>query len=354
MQQSLFSIRATYIALTLYCFFGIFIGVSNYIFPTNHFIDYFVPTSCGLFIGGLLLYFRKDPKGRHLNTIKTLFFLNAYAFLIPAWYFTISSHLNGWILVDEFPPISGVMLIATAVLVVMVPKSWLRYTLIVWAAICAPILAYLIIHPAEIDTARGKEMMVFFGPGGGLFLIVLSYQRDLILRFEQIEENLQSSRRQADYDELTNICNRRGLIYWLSKNTGKKTNICGLIIDIDYFKNINDTYGHEAGDAVLKQAAALLADCLPDKSCLARWGGDEFVILLREQSSYQAEHIANRCWQLIRESQFPLIGHITCSIGVASNIESNDIDSIISQADGCLYDAKRQGRDQVVSDSLGE
>lgn len=349
MHQSLFSIRATYIALSLYCAFGIFVGISNFFLNTGHLIDFVVPVSCGVCIAGLLIYFHKDPKGRHLRTIKALFFLNAYSFLTPAWYFTIGSALNGWVLVDEFPPISGVTLIATSVLVMMVPKSWLRYTMIVWFAICAPIVAYLITHSAELDTARGKEMMVFFGPGGGLFLIVLSYQRDLILRFEQIEERLQHTRRQADYDELTNICNRRGLIDWLSNNAGAEPNVSGLIIDIDYFKHINDTYGHETGDAVLKQVSKLLGECLPDQSCLARWGGDEFVILLNEQSTGQAEQVANTCWQLILDKHFPLVGHITCSVGVASNVESNDIDTIIRNADACLYAAKRQGRNQVMN-----
>lgn len=348
MHQSLFSIRATFIALILYCVFGISVGVSHYIFPTGHFIDYFVPTSCGLFIAGLLIYFRKDPKGRHVNTIKTLFFLYAYSFVTPAWYFTIGAVLNDWVLVNEFPPISGVILIATAVLIMMVPHAWLHYMIIVWCSICAPILIYLVSHPIELSTARGREMLVFFGPGGALFFIVLSYQRDLILQFTKVEAHLKRSRRLADHDELTKICNRRGLIYWLSKHAKDIPNISGLIIDIDHFKHINDTFGHEAGDSILKQVSRLLEDCVSSQGCLARWGGDEFVILINNMPAHQVEQLANQCLMTIREQDFPIVGRITCSIGVGINIESTNIDSIIRKADAGLYKAKQMGRNQII------
>ncbi|QUX94082.1 hypothetical protein C0J08_01100 [Marinomonas sp. CT5] len=349
MQQSLFSIRATSIALFLYCVFGISVGVSNYIFPTGHFIDYFIPISSGLFIGILLLYFRKDPEARQVMAVKTLFFLTVYCFVTPAWYFTLGSELNDWVFVDEFPPISGVILIATAVLIVMVPNNWLRYMVVLWSSVCAPILIYLIAHPNELSTARGREMMVFFGPGGALFFIVLSYQRDIIIRFAKVEAHLKHSRRLADHDELTKTCNRRGLIYWLSKHAGDKPNISGLIIDIDHFKHINDTFGHEVGDSILKQVSRLLEDCVSSKGCLARWGGDEFVILIHDLPASQVEQLANQCLVAIREYDFPIVGQVTCSIGVGLNVESTAIDNIIREADNSLYRAKQIGRNQAVN-----
>lgn len=348
MHQSLFSIRATSIALFLYCLFGTGVGLSNYIFPTGHFIDYFIPISSGLLIGILLLYFRKAPEARQIATVKSLFFITVYSFVTPAWYFTLGSELNDWVFVDEFPPISGVILIATAVLIVMVPNNWLRYMVVLWCSVCAPILIYLIAHPDELSTARGREMVVFFGPGGALFFIVLSYQRDLILQFTKVEAHLKHSRRLADHDELTKICNRRGLIYWLSKNVKDKPNISGLIIDIDHFKHINDSFGHEAGDSILKQVSRLLEDCVSSQGCLARWGGDEFVILINNMPAHQVEQLANQCLMTIREHDFPIVGRITCSIGVGINIESTDIDSIIRNADASLYKAKQLGRNQVI------
>lgn len=351
MGQSLFSIRATYIALAFYSVFGVSVGLSNLIFSTGHIIDFVIPTSCGILIAWLLVYLHKSPEARHTATVKYLFFLTIYSFVTPSWYFTVGAEIYDWKLVEEFPPISGVILIAISVLIAMVPKSWLRYTMIMWGAICLPILVYLITHPSEISTARGREMMIFFGPGGILFFIVLSYQRDVLLRFQLAEQHLKSSRRQADHDELTNICNRRGLINWLSEQAKSDPKISGLVIDIDHFKHINDTHGHQTGDTVLKEVARLLEACLSSQSCLARWGGDEFVIFLNNQSDEQVKRIAHTCWQSISGHHFPLIGQVTCSIGGAPNIESNDIDVIIRSADACLYQAKRQGRNQVVVQS---
>ncbi|WP_417551707.1 GGDEF domain-containing protein [Marinomonas fungiae] len=349
MQQSLFSIRATYIALCFYCVFGAIVGISYLAINTGHFIDFVVPTSSSVLLAGLLLYFHHDPKGRHTQSIKYLFFITAYSFVTPAWYYTIGSVIHNWVLVEVFPPISGVILIAISILTAMVPHSWLRHTMLLWGAICVPILLYLISQPSELSTARGREMMVFFGPGGALLFIVLSYQRDIMLHFTRAEERLRNSRRQADYDELTDICNRRGLIYWLSSNAGAQPNISSIIIDLDHFKQINDSHGHETGDAVLKQAAKLLESSLPKQSCLARWGGDEFVVLMNGLAAEQAKQVADTCWRTIRDHPFPLVGQLTCSLGVATNIQSNDIDTIIRSADACLYIAKRQGRNQVVT-----
>lgn len=348
MYQLVFSTRATYIALSFYSVFSVLIGLFSIITQTGHLIDYVIPTSSGIAIAGFLIYFHQDPDRRQPNVLKAMVVLNAYAFVTPAWYFTVGSAWHDWVFVDEFPPISGIMLIATSALMVKAPLYWLRYVIITWALICAPILVCLLTHPTELNTPRGKEMLVFFGFGGALLLIILAYQRKLIARFSQVQDNLQRSRRQAEYDELTDICNRRGLIYWLSRYDCKKPDISGLIIDIDHFKYINDTHGHETGDAVLKQVSKILGDHIPEQSCLARWGGDEFVILLKDMSGSDVQQVADDCLNSIREVNFPTVGHLTCSIGVAPNLESSDIDIIIRKADACLYVAKRQGRNQVV------
>ncbi|WP_158541184.1 sensor domain-containing diguanylate cyclase [Marinomonas piezotolerans] len=348
MYQLVFSTRATYIALSFYSVFTVSIGVFNMITQTGHIIDYVIPISSGIAITSFLIYFHQDPKHHQPNVIKALVILNAYAFITPAWYFTVGAVWSSWAFIDEFPPVSGIMLIASAALVVKAPRSWLRFVLITWGLVCTPIMVYLLTHSVELNTPRGREMLIFFGPGGFILLIILTYQRKLIARFSQVQDNLQRSRRQAEYDELTDICNRRGLISWLSRDESKTPDVSGLIIDIDHFKYINDTHGHETGDAVLKHVSQVLGSHIPEQSCLARWGGDEFVILLKDMSASDVQKVADDCLNSIREVLFPSVGHITCSIGAAPNLQSSDIDTIIRNADACLYTAKRQGRNQVV------
>lgn len=354
MQQTLFSIKATYIALLLYGAVGFIMGTLHLFSPTGHVIDQVVPLSCGIGITLLLAYFHKDPSNRQITTIKCLYLANIIAFVIPVWYFVLGATWYGWPLIEEFPPISAIILIAMSVLIFMIPKSWTRYVILMWISICAPIVLFLITHPLQLETPRGRDLMVLFGPGGALLFIVLSYQRELHDRFDRIEGSLKYSRKQADTDSLTNISNRRGVLYWLSQYSTDTAHFTGLIIDIDHFKSINDTYGHEVGDDILKQISVILAGSLSEQDCLARWGGDEFVILLPHATAARAKEVADNCLTHIRKNTFPTVGQLTCSIGVAHNIKSNDIDTIIRQADACLYIAKRQGRDQMVSRSSEE
>jgi len=127
-----------------------------------------------------------------------------------------------------------------------------------------------------------------------------------------------------------------------------------LMLDIDYFKNYNDTNGHPQGDVLLKKIADLIKENLKDTDVVARYGGEEFAILLLETTKDQAEAIAERLRSMVEWCRFPKEetqpdGKVTVSIGLSSFPDNGDTaEQILHAADNALYDAKRAGRNKVI------
>jgi diguanylate cyclase (GGDEF)-like protein len=119
------------------------------------------------------------------------------------------------------------------------------------------------------------------------------------------------------------------------------------MFDIDHFKFVNDTYGHQAGDAVLKETAKLISKHIRDADLLARYGGEEFMILTPHTDRENAFMLAKKLRETVRTARFNGVQHITCSFGVAQFHSSDTIDSFLKRIDDALYRAKNNGRDRV-------
>lgn len=179
-------------------------------------------------------------------------------------------------------------------------------------------------------------------------------QDELRKKNRQLEEVLLQMETLAMTDQLTGLFNRR---YFLSVFEKEFSRIMRynhpascLMIDIDHFKNINDEYGHHAGDRVLKEISQLMTDCLRKSDTLARWGGEEFIILLPETTKEDALQVASRILTSVSTfmfSSFPR--QLTVSIGL-SGIPATDIDTpekLIAASDRALYEAKNKGRNRI-------
>jgi len=163
---------------------------------------------------------------------------------------------------------------------------------------------------------------------------------------------------QATTDPLTGIPNRlkfdQELRSELERARRLGTPLAIIICDIDHFKRVNDTHGHQAGDQVLKALAGLMADQVRLYDTLARWGGEEFAVLLPHTGLDHAVTVAEKLRQRIRTWTFPSVGSVTCSFGVAELQDDDDPDRLIHRVDAALYRAKEQGRDRVVAAPQGE
>jgi diguanylate cyclase (GGDEF)-like protein len=169
---------------------------------------------------------------------------------------------------------------------------------------------------------------------------------------------IQELRLRADTDYLTGILNRRAFTKAGAKRLRQAYDNhepqSVLLFDIDHFKAVNDTYGHESGDLVLKQVTALVGDQLRDGELLARYGGEEFVVMPAQCSPQQASQLAERLRQAIAEEPIELADgralQVTASFGVASTGgPAASLDNLLHAADQALYCAKRKGRNRVES-----
>ncbi|WP_136066510.1 GGDEF domain-containing protein [Modicisalibacter radicis] len=182
---------------------------------------------------------------------------------------------------------------------------------------------------------------------GVLFAVILR-------RLEGVSQRLEISyRRQAHHDALTGVFNRRAVLREVELAMDNARPFALLMIDIDHFKPINDRYGHKRGDRALCHLVECLRESLRDEDTLGRYGGEEFIAVLHDKRHGEALCAAERLAATVRETPYALDGgdlHMTVSIGVAANGEALDIDGLIALADRRLYQAKRDGRDQVCGD----
>ncbi|HPD19480.1 MAG TPA: GGDEF domain-containing protein, partial [Candidatus Goldiibacteriota bacterium] len=170
-----------------------------------------------------------------------------------------------------------------------------------------------------------------------------------------LREQKEEVERKAIIDELTGIYNRR---YFEAKLEDEltlakrfRTNLCLIMFDIDFFKNINDTYGHQAGDSILQEMALTAGSLMSSVDSLCRYGGEEFVIILPETKIEQAIDIAEKLRSEIEEHVFYVgdkIVNVTISAGIAEYPTHSLLkQGLIEKADSALYQAKNSNRNNV-------
>jgi diguanylate cyclase (GGDEF)-like protein len=152
-------------------------------------------------------------------------------------------------------------------------------------------------------------------------------------------------------DPLTRLLNRRAFFEQVKKrlelygHSGWAVMTC----DLDHFKMVNDTWGHAAGDRALKEFGALLARTVRQDDLAARFGGEEFVLLIRSASLHTAVLVAERLRSSVMNLHIPATAHtLTASFGVVQLSSNGDINQAIEQADRLLYEAKHAGRNKVI------
>jgi diguanylate cyclase (GGDEF)-like protein len=157
---------------------------------------------------------------------------------------------------------------------------------------------------------------------------------------------------QSTSDALTHVANRLhfDLLFEHALHIAQRENtpLSVIFFDIDHFKKVNDVFGHLAGDDVLRQIAALVKNMLRQSDVIARWGGEEFIILLPKTAVVFAAQVAENLRKTIERENFNAVGHITCSFGVSSLRENEVEDTLVQRVDGLLYSAKEKGRNRIV------
>ncbi|MBU1668982.1 GGDEF domain-containing protein [bacterium] len=184
----------------------------------------------------------------------------------------------------------------------------------------------------------------------------MDYNNDYILSFNNItdiEQEKTQIKKLAEYDPLTKIYNRVKLnslfpeIFYKANRYGQHFSI--ILLDIDHFKKINDTYGHNIGDKVLVELARLINMGLRQSDTFARWGGEEFIIVSEMSTRKETVALASRLRSQVENYSFDIIKNITCSFGVSEFKDGDTQTRLLERVDTALYEAKERGRNQVVS-----
>ena len=178
-------------------------------------------------------------------------------------------------------------------------------------------------------------------------------------KIDALERTLEDLRKEATTDGLTGIANRRYFDIALQTMSGDAMNsgddLSLLLIDIDHFKKVNDTWGHATGDAVIQLVATTLAQSVKGQDCVARYGGEEFAVILPTTSINAAMRVGENIRTALSRKLFvprndeETVCAVTVSMGAACYDPGEALAQLIQRADAALYRAKKTGRDRVVA-----
>lgn len=179
-------------------------------------------------------------------------------------------------------------------------------------------------------------------------------------QIQEMRASLVEARETSLKDSLTNLANRRKFEQILAKEAAEAqaqgTDLCLVMVDIDHFKKINDTFGHVVGDGVLKYVASLLIKNVKGRDAAARFGGEEFVIVLPQTKVSNAKGLVEQIRCQLEASKLVLtgsnrsLGTITASFGISQYCHGEDPQELVQRADAKLYEAKNAGRNRIAFD----
>lgn len=177
---------------------------------------------------------------------------------------------------------------------------------------------------------------------------------DTITGFTAIRQDITDKKRAEELsitDRLTQLYNRLKLDEDLHKEVVRADRyghpLSVIILDVDHFKSVNDTYGHQTGDQVLVALAGLIRSNLRQSDIAGRWGGEEFLVICPVTTTDGAAALAEKLRAAISAHAFPVVGTKTCSFGIASRLAGEKEEDMVGRADAALYRAKEQGRNRV-------
>jgi len=177
---------------------------------------------------------------------------------------------------------------------------------------------------------------------------IVKFKLSLLLSMRRFSLKINEMDYHINRDPLTGLMNRRGLNFAIDKQLNMNSFFSILLIDIDFFKKINDTYGHDQGDLVLKSLADIMQKNFRKNDVCCRYGGEEFIVLIPDVSKGEAYESAERFRKAIEQQFIENVGYITISIGIAFWPESSkDISEVFRIADKQLYEAKNSGRNCI-------
>ncbi|MFW6237452.1 MAG: GGDEF domain-containing protein [Desulfosudaceae bacterium] len=249
-----------------------------------------------------------------------------WIFIFPAVGFSILGARQGLA--------ASLLFLVISIVLMSVPRSWLH---------TPPYSAYILV----------RSIVIYLT----ITLIFFYYETSQQILIQYIQREKTKFENASKVDALTGLANRRDIAEKLAIERLRQLRmghpLTVILGDIDDFKHLNDTHGHDAGDHVLQRVAREMQRHTRDIDCPARWGGEEFLIMLVETDRESGRKVAERLRQTIAATRFRYNGRdlsVTMTFGVTSCQESeNDIDACIKRADEAMYVGKKQGKNRVIA-----
>lgn len=308
-----------------------------------------------------------------LTLLNIFYFANYDIALFDAIGLCITLSIYSWFKKTDKVDLAAwaITLIIFSLIMMFVISAGGRAHTLFWATLIPP-LAFFLVGRSWGSTLSGiafcicayltykqQQLIITIGPGSLFNVIEVSIAHILIFRFYEktrfsAYQHLSTRNIEIQYlaetDKLTGLYNRQKFDHELSQLLAKseepKTSNCLMICDIDHFKNINDTYGHLVGDSILTEFANVLKNKMPNSSLIARWGGEEFTIILSETDLTNAAAQAYELKKYISGQRFEG-SSFTISIGLTDVRSDDTVKSILERADTALFKAKNNGRNAV-------
>ncbi len=316
-------------------------GIPDYLFRKDVITEVLVLsgiTRIGIFILGIVLFIALK-KVKDVKVISRLIF--AFAFVIYAVHIYVAFYFAPLpIMFETF----NLVILSTCIFVM--PNRWILN--LCFSLACFAV--YLIVTPQLCATASLSERIItivyiFWNTAivSILFYSINIYKRNAFTKALQLEEL-------ANTDQLTKINNRKSCDDILESTCRENMIFSVIMFDIDNFKLINDTYGHVVGDDVIVNIINVTRKIIRKDDILARWGGEEFVVVMPDATLHEATELAKRV-----KEHLELIKHdrikqsVTCSFGVTAFVYGENAKSVIGRADQLLYLAKEYGKNRVVA-----
>lgn len=306
------------------------------------------PLMCAISLVLLAVLIRRPSM---VGTIMRLALLTALAALVaPAWFYTVQASLQPSLrLIDIYPPVASLLLVLMVMAMIYLPtRQGVAVVVLGWLLVALPVLLYLFFHPAEMHTPRGADLLMTYGPVFILFVVLLPVHRGLSGRIRQLVTEQVRMEAMVNLDPLTQIHNRRFSELVLQDMLIRHSAAGVIMFDMDHFKSINDTHGHPAGDRVLQGVAQRCHKLLRKNECLARWGGDEFLIAVPDVDLAALQALAERLRQAIAELSIEQVPATSASLGITLLQRGDSMETLLQRVDLALYRAKKQGGNAVA------
>jgi diguanylate cyclase (GGDEF)-like protein len=295
-------------------------------------------------------YFRNDLSK---VTVKTLYMIG-YLYM-PYTYFTNGGISGGAHLYFILIVLYYTFYFDGKDLVIRSSALALFYVVIIWISFINPQL----VIPYTNDLSKHVDTIIAMASVSA-FVSFSSYEafsdykkekRHVYELVETLKEKNKELEKLSYFDSLTNIYNRRYFMKLLEDRFNKAISCsesrCLFMIDIDFFKNVNDTYGHIYGDEVIRNTAQIIEACLGKNDILGRYGGEEFVVYTSCEESEYGFEMAEKIRDRVEKTQYSHGENLTVSIGVSSFKKEDTVESVFYRADNLLYRAKSNGRNRV-------